>query len=407
MTTIAQIASLASLALLCFGMRTESGALSSPEAHVAQPDAIGSVLAAFETHPIVAITESHWNVEIHEFLRSLASDPRFRKTVDDIVVEFGCASHQGVLDRYIAGEDVSIEELRPVWRDTAVSPQMTWDAPVYARFFETIREVNLAAARDGDEDRLRVLAGDPPIDWSEIDEREQLLALYNDPQLERDVHFSRVVEREVLARGRRALLISGSGHLTRRNLWVPPAPNPSPDTTTVHLLRNHPESVFVIKTLGTRVLEHEQLVARLSGLAIPSITLLKSHWLGDWPASDFAGVRRYNVEGPGKWPFEGLLLSEVADAALFLGTTVTDSLPPFGYQDEAYRGELNRRRGILGAPELTRIDQGIVEVEWRIDAGRFDDAIRAIDEVKSWDPESSALDDRLIELHGRIEALGG
>ena len=310
-----------------------------------------------------------------------------------------------MLDRYIAGEDVSIDELSQVWRDTVVSPQMTWDAPVYARFFETVRAVNLAAEKDGSQNTLRVLAGDPPIDWSVIDNRDQLLSIYNDPRLERDVHFARIVELEVLAKDRRALLISGGGHLTRRNLWVSPAPNPSPDTTTVHLLRNHPGSVFVVNTLGGRVLDNVELVSRLAEMPHPSITVLQGHWIGDWPASDFAGVRRYNVEGPGKWPFEGLAFSAVADAALFLGTTFTDSLPQFGYQDEGYRLELNRRRRILGAPERTRVDQGIVEVEDLLDAQSLDVASRAIEEIKSWDPESAALDDRLRQLRQRMADL--
>ena len=171
--------------------------------------------------------------------------------------------------------------------------------------------------------------------------------------------------------------------MTRRNLWVSPAPNPSPDTTAVHLLRNHPGSVFVINTLGKRVLDNVEIVSRLAEMPHPSITALQGHWIGDWPASDFAGIRRYNVEGPGRWPFEGLAFSAVADAALFLGTTFTDSLPPFGYQDEGYRLELNRRRRILGAPERTRVDQGIVEVEDLLDAQSLDVAARAIEEIKS------------------------
>jgi hypothetical protein len=368
-----------------------------------QGDEVGSVLAAFEEVPIVAITEPHWNVEVHEFLRTLLRDPRCLQRVDDIVVEFACASHQSLLDRYVAGEDVPVEELRPVWRDTAVSPQMTWDAPVYLQFFQTVRDVNLAAASNGSQRRMRVLAGDPPIDWDGIDELDQLLSFYDDPELERDAHFARIVEQEVLDKGRRALLISGGGHLTRRNLWVSPAPNPSPNTTTVHLLVKHPDAVHVVYTLSSRILDSEDLVARLRKLPSPSIIPLESHWLGAWAASDFSGVRRYNVEGPGKWPFEGLPFSDVADSALYLGMEFTDSLPPFDYQSEAYRKELNRRRRILGAPERTRVDEGISQAEALIDARRFDEATAAIESIKTWDPDSPTLDERLMELFERIE----
>ncbi len=391
----------------CFGalwllpsLLVASGTADDP-----QEEAVGTVLASFDKHSVVAITEPHWNVEIHDFLRTLLKDPRCLNRVDDIVVEFACATHQGILDRYIAGEDVSVEELSVVWRDTAVSPQMTWDAPVYSQFFQTVREVNLAAAGKGSQRRMRVLAGDPPIDWDGIDELDQLLSFYNDPELERDVHFARIVEREVLDKGRKALLVSGSGHLTRRNLWVSPAPNPSPDTATVHLLRKHPDSVQIIFTLSSRILDNKDLVARLGELPSPCIIPLDTHWLGGWAASDFSGVKRYNVKGPGKWPFEGLPFSAVADSALYLGTEFTDSLPPFDYQDEDYREELNRRRRILGAPERTRTDEGISHVESLIDARRFDEATNAVESIKSWNPDSAELDDRLINLLQRIEDL--
>ncbi len=154
------------------------------------------VLAAFAEYPLVPTTELHGNVEVHSFLQTLLTDPRFRDRVEDIVVEFASAAHQALLDRYIAGAEVSIDELSQVWRDTVVSPQMTWDAPVYARFFATVRAVNLAAEKDGSQITLRVLAGDPTIDWSVIDNRDQRLSIYNDPRLERDVHFARIVEQE-------------------------------------------------------------------------------------------------------------------------------------------------------------------------------------------------------------------
>ena len=45
---------------------------------------------------------------------------------------------------------------------------------------------------------------------------------------------------------------------------------------------------------------------------------------------------------------------EIADAALYLGTRFTNSLPPFDHQSEAFRTELNRRRRILGGRKSTK-----------------------------------------------------
>ena len=73
------------------------------------------------------------------------------------------------------------------------------------------------------------------------------------------------------------------------NLWVPPAPNPSPDTTTVRLLREHPGSVFVVYTLGSRLPETPEFIDRLGNLAAPSLLRLEGQWLGDLPASPGTG----------------------------------------------------------------------------------------------------------------------
>jgi hypothetical protein len=85
--------------------------------------------------------------------------PRIARTVDDIVIEFASRQSQPVLDRYIAGQDVPVEELRRVWRDT--TKVAGWESPVYARWLEAIRDVNRglpATHKSG------VLAGDTKVE---------------------------------------------------------------------------------------------------------------------------------------------------------------------------------------------------------------------------------------------------
>jgi hypothetical protein len=79
------------------------------------------ILNALRTHPIVALSEGqHWNEQGHAFRASLLRDPRLSKVVNDIVVEFGDAGYQGIIDRYIAGRDVPYDDLRHVWEDTTM-----------------------------------------------------------------------------------------------------------------------------------------------------------------------------------------------------------------------------------------------------------------------------------------------
>ena len=73
------------------------------------------------------------------------------------------ARYQTVMDRFVAGEDVADVDLRRVWQDTTAATTI-WDVPIYEEFFRAVRAVN-ATLRP--ERRLRVLLGDPPIDWNE------------------------------------------------------------------------------------------------------------------------------------------------------------------------------------------------------------------------------------------------
>ena len=63
------------------------------------------------------------------------------------MIEYGSASEQSTLDRYIRGENVSRAQLEQVWRTTALGANGLGEHPVYADFLSAIREVNSAASR--------------------------------------------------------------------------------------------------------------------------------------------------------------------------------------------------------------------------------------------------------------------
>ncbi len=93
--------------------------------------------------------------------------PRFAATVNDIVVEFGSARYQGVMDRFVRGEEIEHEVLRQVWQN-ATMPHAANDLPMYEEVFRTVRAVNASLPR---ERQLRVLLGEPPIDWEKVQSR--------------------------------------------------------------------------------------------------------------------------------------------------------------------------------------------------------------------------------------------
>src|SRR5262245_60552901 len=103
--------------------------------------AVEGLIDIFDRYSLVALGEVHGSRTAHDFIISLIKHPSFPNKVNDIVVEFGNAKYQNLMDRYIDGEMIARMELRQAWR-TTTSPSMTWDLPIYERFFATVRAIN-------------------------------------------------------------------------------------------------------------------------------------------------------------------------------------------------------------------------------------------------------------------------
>src|SRR5258707_4850670 len=141
-------------------------ALRTPVASASEASERGvvcTVLCRLASHRLVAMAEAHGLQELHDLVTKVLEDPRVAAVVDDVVVEFGNSLHQDTVDTFVAGGIVDDVDLRPVWRDTTQSPLETWDSPVYEQLFRTVRGINWGRSR-----RIRVLLGDPPIDWAQV-----------------------------------------------------------------------------------------------------------------------------------------------------------------------------------------------------------------------------------------------
>src|SRR5688500_2869854 len=132
-------------------------AQSAPPPAPAEP--IPQIVAAFRTHNVVTISDPHGNVQVQAFILSLIRDPRFREVVDDIVLETANSRYQDAIDRYVRGEAVPRTILRKAWEDHTVVNSFGAQAQ---ELIEAVRALNRTTNGAGG---LRVLAGDPPIDW--------------------------------------------------------------------------------------------------------------------------------------------------------------------------------------------------------------------------------------------------
>lgn len=175
-----RIAGVIGILLLCSSMvgsctqnarpsASDTASITLPPGGPARPiDAVRAVFAALQDHAVAAIGESHNLKEAGDFYDSLVASQRVSSHVDDIVVEFGNSLYQSTIDRYVSGGSVPPSTLKKVWQDT--TQVGAWDAPMYKAFFTAVRQANAASGTLG----IRVLLGDPPIDWSRIRTSQQV-----------------------------------------------------------------------------------------------------------------------------------------------------------------------------------------------------------------------------------------
>jgi hypothetical protein len=211
-------------------------------------------------------------------------------------VEFGSARYQALMDRFIGGGDVPYPELRKASQDTTAA-HPGWDLPIYEEFFRAVREVN--ASLPGDR-QLRVLLGDPPIDWHTARTREDV-----GRWLAQRGYVLDVIKREVLSRKRRALVLYGDGHLRRYSKWR--GSDESAQPTLLNGIEGQGTRAFAIWTNTT--VELERLQKDIRTWPIPGLTIVRGTRLG---ALDFKYFAGRETDPPTR-------MEEQYDAVLYLG----------------------------------------------------------------------------------------
>jgi len=274
------------------------------------------LLSAIGANRLIGLGEIHGSATQHELIRELISRPEF--AADDLVIEFGNALYQDVLDAYISGEGIPVEQFNRIWRDTTQSPINTWDDPIYAQLLATVREANRTGGH------VRVLAGDPPIDWRKVQKVEDWLSFLTD----RDSHYASVVETEVLGRGRRGLLLIGGMHLLRKEL--------------IGVGARFPDMPIVMPHGGYGAL-NDDVEAVMTEWPVPSISPVARTPLAGFTMAHL-NSQIFSHEGkpaqfpPWRW-------DQLFDYYLYLGprATLRRSAPAASYEPE-FLAELKRRR---------------------------------------------------------------
>jgi hypothetical protein len=322
----------------------------SKDTQDARPEpAIPAIIKAFETFEVVAMPAAHDEKDIDDLILSLLRDPRFPASVNDIVVECGNMRYQTILDSYIAGGNVPFAEVERVWRDTTVF-QMCGASAFYQQLFPLVRSLNrhLPAIR-----RMRVVAADPPIDWSKIRSYDDLR-----PFFDRDGNIASVMEEEVLSKHRKALMLFGTMHLMHGG-------GPGQGNAVTRYERRYPGRTFVISEFWDHDVSNEPLESMSApGGVWPSLLRARNSRFGSLSLDAFmqsplttdedCNVREAFPADPLK------TVADRIDAFLYLGpqnAPLKEPLPASIALDRSYMSESLRRMKLVGMPGPSTLDE--------------------------------------------------
>ena len=313
-------------------------ALSPAVSAAPSSPAIAEIAKQFDNHPLIMIGELHRSREIHAFLQQMLRDPAFICIVDDIVVEFGNSRLQNLADAYVSGGDVTETQLQSLWRETAVP--LTWNSPVYRQFYETVRDINQEHLCTHS---IRIVLADPPLDWSKIKTEKDY-----EPFTDRDGSYADVVEREVLSRHHRALLVAGELHAMKQ---LPKDYQSEPEDPSVaqRIERQHPGALFSIVSVPL-----PNAAKALNMGPAPSFRVVRGSALeqANFQLTDYAStVTLVSVNGKQVWKLEPAKhwprMGDVVDGLLYLGGDHSLYPSPTIYLDPVYQQELRRRAMII------------------------------------------------------------
>jgi hypothetical protein len=265
---VALIPSVAVLAL--------SWAAAQPRPRAVPIDPVQAIADALRSHQIVAFADAHGNREMYAFGLAVIRHARVRAAINDVVIENGNARYQDVMDRYVRGDDVPYDSLRRVWHETTQTQTLGPRDGYIPELYQVIRGLNQGLPRQR---QLRVLLGDPPIDWSVV----QTPADGRRWVEQRDSHAAEVIRREVVSKNRRALVLYGQAHLQRKNLLANYSSEGLAGTVVSILEASTGTKVFSIWWLTSRKMPPAETAA----WPVPSLAVVRGTTLG---ALDFTDV---------------------------------------------------------------------------------------------------------------------
>lgn len=324
----------------------------SNDHHASLPNprpAIPAILNAFNNYEVVAMPAGHRRKDVNDLILNLIRDPHFSQVVNDVVVECGNSLYQPTLDRYTAGEKVSFNEVKAVWRNTTQPNCGTWG--FYEQLFPLIREINQKVPV---ERRIRIVAADPPIDWDRIHTKQDAINFVEG----REQYIASVMESQILSKNRKALMLFGDLHLLHNS------EGPSADAVSIYE-KHYPNRTFVIAGLGLYGEADSVASQQMASWPLPSLVSTKGTTLGALTPDNFflpslhtddqCRVHADFVDIRADAP-----VARFVDAFLYVGPpdfNLREPIPSDIGLDVAYIKEILRREALMDIPDAKTVEE--------------------------------------------------
>jgi hypothetical protein len=220
----------------------------------------------------------------------------------------------------------------------------------FEQFFPLVRAINQKLRP---EKRLRVLAGDAPIDWEQVKSFQDVNAFV----FSRDDTIASVMEKEVLSKHRKALMLFGTLHLMHGVGRL--------SAVSIYE-KDYPNVTFVIGELGAFDTNLPTLSSSpFVSWPIPSLARTKGTWLGALDFAEFQPPMIFvdmDCKPHGGLPKElQKPAADLIDAFLYLGPQdlrLKEQVPADIALDTDYIREVLRRESALpgfpGSPETVK-----------------------------------------------------
>jgi hypothetical protein len=275
-----------------------------------------AILALFDKYEVVGMEQGHGSRDVDDFIYDLIRNPAFPGKVNDIAVECGTSLYQPVMDRYLAGEDVPLTEVQQFWRNTtqpgcglSVLPE---------QLPALLRAIN---QRLPQEKKLRLLGGDPPFGGNGN------MAQH----MGRDENIASVMEKEVLSKHRKALMLFGTGHLFHHGRTAVATYEKDYPNVTFVIMDHHGFGLF-----SPLAKYNDELERHLASWPTPSLAIIKDTWLGNL---DFAYIFPVPMSSSASQMVDGFLYLGPRDLLLY------EHMPANIAMDKDYMAELQERQG--------------------------------------------------------------